>query len=192
MLFQLFCTLSVCCQITSTGSGAWCLLHLSGIFPDREKKGAWDSRTGEGLGLNEHFKCWSQVIRQSQWDQQRTVGSKTFCHGWFSADFPGKSVVYTLTGASWAQNRIKMLANWIHAPLWTAVLYSTVDRNKQMLVNRRLPSSDLCTGKAECKSSCKITAELQCRVNQHIHHAQNSCFVNPFSSRVVTYQLFIV
>lgn len=66
MLFQLFCTLSARCQITSAGSRARLSLHLSGIFPDREKKGVWDSRTREGLGLNEYFKCWNQVIRQTQ------------------------------------------------------------------------------------------------------------------------------
>ena len=61
MLFQLFCIVSARCQITSSGSGAWLSPHLSGIFPDSEKKVAWERRARKGSGLDEHFKCWNRL-----------------------------------------------------------------------------------------------------------------------------------
>lgn len=57
-----------------------------GIFSDRQKKGAADRRAREDSGLNEHFKCWSQLIRRSRWDRQRAEGLHTFCTGRLPAD----------------------------------------------------------------------------------------------------------
>lgn len=131
MLFQLFFALSARCQITSTGSRAWCSLHLSGIFPDRKKKGAWDSRTREGLGLNEHFKCWSQVIGRSLWDRQRTVGSRIFFNGWFSADFQARlQFMNTWPGVSRKQNEEKMN---LRSPMNSCLFFDTVGSNKKRL-----------------------------------------------------------
>lgn len=137
MLFQLFCTLSVCCQITSTGSRAQSSLHLSGIFPDRQKKGAWDRRTSEGLGLNEHFKCWSQVIRRSQWDQQRTEGLQTFPCGWFLSWFSKQGcsshLTRCLTGTKWNKNACKLSSCSIMNCCFL-LFYHTVGRSKQKQV----------------------------------------------------------